>query len=626
MTIDDHSKTDLDDILIVDDETANLQLLSELLGREGYQVRPANAPHLAIESAVAIPPKLILMDVKMPDMDGFEACRRLKQDNRTSDLPIIFISALQNVGDRVKGFEAGGVDFISKPFQEAEVLARVRTHINLRNLQLNMEEIIAKRKADLVQSEAKYRSLVNNAMVGVFQSTRDGRFLYVNDALVRMFDFDSPAHMISEGSISRWRHSEDRDRMLAELQKNGSVTNFEAETISHTDRNMQILFSAKILGDIIVGMVMDITERKQVETELQKSHDFLNHLLSSIPDAVFLVKLPERVIEWAEDSHNIMGLSDNPGHVKGLSTLKFFANPEDHSAFGDKQRQAIRDGKRYMRIEVMLLREDGTPFPAEVTGTFYKEKGEVTKITALARDITDRKLAEQKLIDYQKRLKELAYQLTIAEEKERKAIATDLHDFVGQSLALARMQLATLKSSPPDANFSDKLDEISNTLLKALEDTQMLMLELSAHSMHNTGLSSAISDWLEGEIKKYPIETEIVDNVPENRLRLLSSEIRTILFRNVRELVVNAVKHAKAQKISIRLEDRKQDLRIIVDDDGVGFTSPGWNKDQKTSGGFGLFRIKELMSDIDGSLKIISEPGKGCTAILSAPFTARDNR
>ena len=122
------------DILIVDDEIPNLRLLSELLRREGYQVRPANSPQLAIDSALAQPPSLILLDVRMPEMDGFEVCRRLKQDERTRYIPIIFISALQEVQDRVRGFEAGGVDFITKPFLKEEVIARVRTHLELHRL------------------------------------------------------------------------------------------------------------------------------------------------------------------------------------------------------------------------------------------------------------------------------------------------------------------------------------------------------------------------------------------------------------------------------------------------------------------------------------------------------------
>jgi PleD family two-component response regulator len=101
------------DILIVDDETPNLHLLSELLGREGYHVRPANNPQLALDSALGQPPKMILLDVRMPEMDGFEVCRRLKQDERTRDIPILFVSALQDVEDKVRGFEAGGVDYIT---------------------------------------------------------------------------------------------------------------------------------------------------------------------------------------------------------------------------------------------------------------------------------------------------------------------------------------------------------------------------------------------------------------------------------------------------------------------------------------------------------------------------------
>jgi DNA-binding response OmpR family regulator len=114
------------DILIVDDETPNLQLLTQVFSDAGYQsVRSIKRPQLAIESALTQPPSLILLDVRMPGMDGFEVCRRLKQEERTRDIPVIFVSALQDVQDRIQGFEAGGVDFISKPFQELEVLARV---------------------------------------------------------------------------------------------------------------------------------------------------------------------------------------------------------------------------------------------------------------------------------------------------------------------------------------------------------------------------------------------------------------------------------------------------------------------------------------------------------------------
>ena len=150
MPTNNESKIDAGDILIVDDEIPNLQLLTQVLSDAGYQaLRSAKRPQLAIESALAQPPSLILLDVRMPEMDGFEVCRRLKQEERTRDIPVIFVSALQDVQDRIRGFEVGGVDFISKPFQEPEVLARVQTHLALRNMQLHLEDLVAKRTSEL---------------------------------------------------------------------------------------------------------------------------------------------------------------------------------------------------------------------------------------------------------------------------------------------------------------------------------------------------------------------------------------------------------------------------------------------------------------------------------------------
>jgi signal transduction histidine kinase len=153
------------------------------------------------------------------------------------------------------------------------------------------------------------------------------------------------------------------------------------------------------------------------------------------------------------------------------------------------------------------------------------------------------------------------------------------------------------------------------------------MLELSSPAMHETGLSSAISEWLESRIgNRYRLKTEVIDNIPDHRRKTLGLNVRTILFRNVRELLVNVVKHARANKVSVRIEDRNTSIRIIIEDDGMGFEPRAVIDSGCKTGGFGLFSIEELMADLGGNLKIVSEPGKGCTAILSAPFGVDDSR
>ena len=125
-------------ILIADDLKENLRILSSVLTEEGYQVRAALNGKIALESALSNPPDLILMDVIMPVMDGLEACRLLKTDPRTKDVPVIFVSAASDVSSMVTGFQAGAVDYIRKPFEVEEILIRVNTHLTIQGLQKDL--------------------------------------------------------------------------------------------------------------------------------------------------------------------------------------------------------------------------------------------------------------------------------------------------------------------------------------------------------------------------------------------------------------------------------------------------------------------------------------------------------
>lgn len=156
-------------ILIVDDTPENLRLLSRMLAWQGYQVRAANSGILALQSARANPPDLVLLDIVMPEMDGYETCERLKAEARTRDIPIIFISALDKAFNKIQAFAVGGVDYVTKPFEAEEVLARVATHLALRELQTRLEEAntklekqnieLQKRNAELQQALSTIKTL-----------------------------------------------------------------------------------------------------------------------------------------------------------------------------------------------------------------------------------------------------------------------------------------------------------------------------------------------------------------------------------------------------------------------------------------------------------------------------------
>lgn len=146
-------------VLVIDDTPANLRLLAQMLTQNGYQVRVANSGEAGLRAARAILPDLILLDIMMSDLDGYQTCQALKTDIHTQDIPVIFISALNQLDAKMRGFTLGGADYITKPFQVEEVLARVRTHLALRSLQRQLEEANAALHRQVVELERQNQEL-----------------------------------------------------------------------------------------------------------------------------------------------------------------------------------------------------------------------------------------------------------------------------------------------------------------------------------------------------------------------------------------------------------------------------------------------------------------------------------
>jgi PAS domain S-box-containing protein len=354
-----------------------------------------------------------------------------------------------------------------------------------------VEDISERRRTseELAKSELRYRNLVDNSLVGVFNTSLDGEFLFVNDALVRIYEFDNPEQMLALGSMPRWGDPKQRARMVSKLQADGSVTNFEAETITHTGRHIFVLFSAKLQDELITGMVMDITDRKQ---------------------------------------------------------------------------------------------------------------------------------AEQEILEYQQHLKALTSRVVLAEEQERRRIATDLHDNVSQTLALTRLQLATVAKSIDDAAITEQLDEISQTLRDSLRETRNLIFDLSSPTINELGLGDAIREWVERKISPY--HDVVVKVIDEPGMDSHCEDHNALLLRNVRELLTNVVKHARADRATVHLEREGANLRVTVKDNGVGILQPELLKRNiSQDGGLGLFSIEERLTDLGGVMAINSKVNHGTTIVMTVP-------
>ena len=177
-------------VLIVDDNSDNLRVLGGMLEQAGFKVRPALSGEIALRALESNLTDLILLDIRMPGIDGYETCRRLKANERTRDIPVIFISAMQDIVDKLEAFRVGGVDYVSKPFQEEEVLARANAHIQLYRIKRSLEELVQERTHDLAQSEARYRVLFKDSPLAIFVMDSDTlQILEVNTAYTRTLGY-----------------------------------------------------------------------------------------------------------------------------------------------------------------------------------------------------------------------------------------------------------------------------------------------------------------------------------------------------------------------------------------------------------------------------------------------------
>ncbi len=254
----------------------------------------------------------------------------------------------------------------------------------------------------LWKSEEKYRSLVDNIELGIFRSTPGpfGKFLEVNLAMEEITGY--PREELLRMNVSDlYVHPEEREAVLEEVAT-GVRKKTRELNLRRKDGSEIVVSDAKVAvrddtGKVIYfdGIIEDITERKRAEEQLRKSRDYLEKLTNSMWDAVFSVKMPERVIEWANDSFGIIGYE--PEECVGRTTEFLYPDKSGFLDFGNKLKKTMASGKDILHTEQLLKRKNGDTFPTEIITTLFREKGEVVRVTSIVRDITKRKQAEEAL-------------------------------------------------------------------------------------------------------------------------------------------------------------------------------------------------------------------------------------
>jgi DNA-binding NtrC family response regulator len=313
-------------ILVVDDEADSLKLLTDILGAQGYEVRAANSGKLALASAAAHRPDLILLDLRMPEMDGLEVCRRLKESESTRSIPLMFISGTSDVEQRVQGLELGAVDFVTKPFRREELVARVQAHLELGRLRDNLEREVQRRTAELKamaeelqRGKARLEQAADLAELGYYEFDFSGGRVF-SDPRARSI-LGLPPDWQDGMELSRiWQERlapEDSSKVLDIRNQllHGSLDRIEVEyRYQHPVEGKRwvhhrvdvVQRDAGGTAMLLCGVLQDVTERRQAEEDLRQSYAEIERLKDRLQAEGDYLRAEMRL---TEDQGSIIGRS-----------------------------------------------------------------------------------------------------------------------------------------------------------------------------------------------------------------------------------------------------------------------------------------------------------------------------
>jgi PAS domain S-box-containing protein len=370
---------------------------------------------------------------------------------------------------------------------------------------------------------------------------------------------------------------------------------------------------------LILASIVDITERKRAEAALRESEERLARTETFSLVMVTYVDLEGRWLKVPPTLCELLGYAE--GELLGRRFHEV-THSEDVDVDWSQCLRLIRGEIKSFDLEKRYIRKDGGIIWAYINCSVVTDtQDKPVHFLTYIRDITNRKLNEEKLREYQESLRQLANELNTTEERERKRFAADLHDHIGQSLVLAKLELGRLGelTNPFDGNVRSVIERLDDTIDQAIHETRSLTQDLSPQVLYTFGFDAGLQWLAENMQDRYDLICHIEGGKQPSPL---SGDAAVVAFQTVRELLINVVKHAGVKEAHVYVTQGENAAVIHVEDEGKGFVPEELALPRSHGGGFGLFSIRERLAVLGGSLAIHSSPGKGTSAQVVIPVPA----
>ena len=359
----------------------------------------------------------------------------------------------------------------------------------------------------------------------------------------------------------------------------------------------------------------DMTEQMRSDAAVRRSERALREMLGAASEAILIANGNGTITYANEMAARTFAYALE--ELTGLSIERLLPEERRDDTDRDYQPKHVINGVMGPNREVRGRRKDGTLFPAEV-GLSVMEGEQGPLVVAFVSDVTARHESEARISAYKKNLQEMAFDAALVEERQRRKLAADLHDNIGQTLALAQIRLKAAQSTVEGAGTRDLAEGIK-LIGVALNDTRELTFELSPPVLYDLGLPAAVAWFGEQLETQHHLRVGVEADQPFEKLE---DETAGLLFRAVRELLTNVVKHAKTSEASVSIHRRNSKLTVVVADKGKGF-DPGRLKNYEAAKGFGLFSVREQIARLGGTFEANSSPDLGTQISLVVPLNDR---
>ncbi|MEG3901903.1 PAS domain S-box protein [Microcoleus sp. B4-C5] len=627
-------------VLVVDDQPSNLRFLSKLLTSQGYLVYRAISGQLALNVAIAHRPDLILLDIRMPEMSGYEVCRRLKATPETEQIPVIFLSVLDEMNDKLQAFRVGGADYITKPFQVEEVLARIDKQVRLQKLQQQLKE----QNYQLQQSQSLLASILNSSLdcVVAYSAVRnsegnivDFQWLLINPAAEKFYGL-LLNDIVGKNLLPQVSQVSNNGLfdLYVSVVETGETVDQEFYYEQERDTIVWLHIVAVKLNDGLAVTFRNITERKRAEIALRDSEERFRAIFEQAAVGIAKTALCGKFMRVNPGFCQIVRYAESELLQQNWEAI---THPDDRKADREYLRSLLSGKIQTFSVEKRLLCKDEAVRWANVTVSAMRDvKGTLQYLICAIEDISERKLVQEML------QASLDAQTRYAQELTRSNAELEQFAYVASHDLQAPLSTIAGYAQLLEKRFPNQLDAQGNKFIRNI-----------VHSCDR--MQALIDDLLEySRVGRSQKPFELIDcnqvfedacanlhlAIRENQASVTKGNLPRVkadsfqLLQLFQNLIGNAIKYRSSEAPVVQVDASHQGDSWVfsVQDNGIGIASQYHprifqifqrlhTQKQYSGTGIGLAICQRIVERHGGSLWVESEPNRGSTFYFSIPIS-----